>query len=95
MTKKRILTLVTGGFDPLHSGHIKSFKEAKEHCQYLVVGVNSDNWLTLKKGKPFMQLKERKAILEAIRYVDEVFVSIDDYELIDEDGRKHVPIVQK
>ena len=41
------LVLVTGGFDPLHSGHIEYFKAAKELGDELVVGVNSDTWLTL------------------------------------------------
>ena len=46
--------LVTGGFDPLHSGHIAYFKAAKLLGTKLVVGMNSDEWLTRKKGKPFM-----------------------------------------
>ena len=48
------LVLVTGGFAPLHSGHIKFFKAAKELGSKLCVGLNSDDWLTRKKGKPFM-----------------------------------------
>ena len=49
------LVLVTGGFDPLHSGHIDYFREAKKLGDKLVVGVNSDDWLTRKKGRPFMR----------------------------------------
>ena len=45
------VTLVTGGFDPLHSGHIAYFKAAREFGHTLCVGVNSDDWLTRKKGK--------------------------------------------
>ena len=48
------LVLVTGGFDPLHSGHIEYFQEAKKLGDKLVVGINSDEWLTRKKGRPFM-----------------------------------------
>ena len=51
MTKKRILTLVTGGFDPLHSGHIAYFEKARELTNYLVVGLNTEEWLTKKKGQ--------------------------------------------
>ena len=47
------IVLITGGFDPLHSGHIAYFKAAKELGDILVVGVNSDAWLTRKKGAPF------------------------------------------
>lgn len=66
------VVLVTGGFDPLHSGHIEYFKAAKELGDHLVVGVNSDAWLTRKKGKPFMPFEERAAIIKELRCVDEV-----------------------
>ena len=66
--------LVTGGFDPLHSGHIAYFKAAKEidHTLTLAVGVNTDEWLTRKKGKPFMPIDERITILKELRDVDVV-----------------------
>ena len=64
--------LVTGGFDPLHSGHLEYLKEAKKLGDLLIVGLNSDAWLGRKKGKSFMSFHERKAILESIRYVDRV-----------------------
>ena len=54
--------IVTGGFDPLHSGHIAYFKAAKKLGDKLVVGLNSDEWLRRKKGRPFMPLIERKTI---------------------------------
>ena len=57
------VVLVTGGFDPLHSGHIEYFKSAKELGDELVVGINSDEWLTRKKGRAFMYFAERKAII--------------------------------
>ena len=73
------VVLVTGGFDPLHSGHIAYFNEAKKLGDKLVVGVNSDAWLARKKGKPFMPFEERIAIIGALDVVDDVtFVMNDD-----------------
>ena len=71
------IVLITGGFDPIHSGHIAYIKEARKLGDYLIVGVNSDEWLTRKKGTPFMPLKERQTILAAIKEVDEVVVFND------------------
>lgn len=71
------IVLVTGGFDPLHSGHIAYFKAAKKLGQYLIVGLNSDEWLTRKKGRAFMPLSERIAIVEMLQIVDEV-ITFDD-----------------
>ena len=73
---KRIV-LITGGFDPLHSGHIAYFKAAKQLGDILVVGVNSDSWLTRKKGTPFMPYMERSAIVRNIVGVDFV-IDFDD-----------------
>ena len=58
------IVLATGGFDPLHSGHISYLKSARELGDKLIVGLNSDDWLTRKKGRPFMPYKERAAIVE-------------------------------
>lgn len=66
------IVLVTGGFDPLHSGHIEYFKAAKELGDHLVVGLNSDEWLTRKKGRPFMPFEERASIIKELSCVDEV-----------------------
>jgi|TARA_B110000093_G_scaffold153904_1_gene169896 cytidyltransferase-like protein len=66
------VVIVTGGFDPLHSGHIAYFKEAKKLGDHLVVGLNSDDWLTRKKGRPFMPFEERAAIIKELEVVDEV-----------------------
>ena len=66
------VVLVTGGFDPLHSGHIEYFKAAKQLGQKLIVGVNSDEWLTRKKGRPFMPFTERVNILKELACVDKV-----------------------
>ena len=73
------LVLVTGGFDPLHSGHIEYFKEAKKLGDKLVVAVNSDAWLTRKKGRPFMPFEERIKIIEALDVV--VFISFSSFFL--------------
>ena len=74
------IVLVTGGFDPLHSGHIEYFTEAKKLGDILVVGINSDEWLTRKKGRPFMPFKERLAIIDSLSMVDDVlsFEDADD-----------------
>ena len=66
------VVLVTGGFDPLHSGHIEYFKEAKKLGDKLIVAVNSDEWLIRKKGKPFMPFEERCAIIKELSVVDKV-----------------------
>lgn len=72
------VVLVTGGFDPLHSGHIEYFKAAKELGDILVVGLNSDSWLTRKKGQPFMPFNERQAIVENLKMVDHCILYSDD-----------------
>ena len=72
------IALVTGGFDPIHSGHIQYLKAAATYADYLIVGVNSDEWLIRKKGKPFMPLDERIAILQEMLVVDEVMTFNDD-----------------
>lgn len=69
--------LVTGGFDPIHSGHIAYFQAARDLGDRLVVGLNSDNWLTRKKGRAFMPLTERRTIVGNLRMVDEI-VTYDD-----------------
>ena len=72
------IVLVTGGFDPIHSGHIAYFNAARELGDMLVVGVNSDNWLTRKKGQPFMPWAERATIVAALNTVDRVINFNDD-----------------
>ena len=78
MNKKRILTLVTGGVDPLHSGHIAYFEKARELTNYLVVGLNTEEWLTKKKGQYFMSWKERAEIIRHLDMVDAVITVPDD-----------------
>lgn len=72
------VVLTTGGFDPVHSGHIEYFKAARELGDHLVVGLNSDEWLTRKKGRPFMPFEERAAIVKELTCVNEVIAFNDD-----------------
>ena len=69
--------IVSGGFDPVHKGHMRMFREAANLGANVVVGLNSDDWLSRKKGKPFMNFEERKEILEGFKYVNQV-VPFDD-----------------
>ena len=72
------IVIVSGGFDPIHSGHIEYFKSAKEYGDRLIVALNSDQWLEKKKGKFFMPFSERYSIVSSINYVDEVIDFDDD-----------------
>ena len=73
------IVIVSGGFDPIHSGHIEYFKSAKEYGDKLIVALNSDQWLENKKGKFFMPFSERYSIVSSINYVDEVIDFDDDH----------------
>ena len=72
------IIILSGGFDPVHKGHVRMFKEAKAFPATVIVGLNSDIWLTRKKGKPFMNWDERKEILEVMNCVDGVYKFNDD-----------------
>ncbi|MDD2753192.1 MAG: adenylyltransferase/cytidyltransferase family protein [Candidatus Portnoybacteria bacterium] len=72
---KKIIVAVSGGFDPIHIGHIDMFFEAKSLGDELVVILNNDNWLQKKKGHIFMPQQERKEIIEALRPVDRVILT--------------------
>ena len=78
----RKIVLITGGFDPIHSGHISYIKAAKEWASsfndMLIVGVNSDAWLIRKKGKAFLPFEERATIISSIKGVDAVIAFNDD-----------------
>ena len=74
-TKKPIVVAISGGFDPIHIGHVRYIKEAKKYGDKLIVILNNDNWLKKKKGKEFMPENERKEIIEAIDGVDKVIIS--------------------
>ena len=71
------LIILSGGFDPVHKGHVRMF-EAASKLGYVAVGINSDKWLIRKKEKYFMPFSERKEILESIKFVDEVVGFNDD-----------------
>ena len=71
------IVLVTGGFDPIHSGHIAYFKAARTLGDRLIVGLNSDEWLERKKGRAFMPWNERLCIINNLAMVDEVY-TFDD-----------------
>ena len=74
---KNEICLVSGGFDPLHKGHLEYFKEAKKKSNYLVVALNSDEWLYRKKKYVFMPWNERSEIIQSLEVVNEV-ISFDD-----------------
>jgi len=91
------IVLVTGGFDPVHSGHIAYFKAARALGDTLIVGLNSDEWLERKKGRAFMPWNERLCVINNLSMVDEV------YTFDDEDGsarhfiqqvRAHYPMAE-
>ena len=71
------IILATGGFDPIHSGHIAYFSEARSLGDQLIIGLNSDSWLTRKKGAPFMPFAERAAIISNLKMVSSV-IEFDD-----------------
>ena len=73
--KKSTIVAVSGGFDPVHIGHVRMFEEAKALGDRLVVIMNNDNWLRKKKGYVFMDEVERREIVEALRAVDGVVVT--------------------
>ena len=72
-------------FDLLHAGHILMLKDAKEQCDKLIVGLQTDPSIDrpLTKNKPIQSLRERKIQLEAVRYVDDIFVYETESDLID------------
>ena len=69
---RKSVIILSGGFDPVHKGHLRMFREASWLGHQVIVGLNSDSWLKRKKGKPFMKFEERKEILEGFRYVNQV-----------------------
>lgn len=73
--KGRIVVAVSGGFDPLHIGHVRMFEEAKMLGTELVVILNNDNWLRAKKGFVFMSEQERVEIIKALRVVDRIVLT--------------------
>jgi cytidyltransferase-like protein len=73
--KKKVVVAVSGGFDPIHIGHIRMFQEAKKLGTHLLVIINNDNWLQKKKIHSFMPDAERKAVIAALKPVDKVVLT--------------------
>lgn len=74
----KTIVLVTGGFDPIHGGHIDYFNAARQLGDILIVGINSDSWLERKKGQYFMPITERVQIIENLKMVDNCILFNDD-----------------
>ena len=74
----KIISIVSGGFDPIHPGHIMMMEECKKFSNYLVVGLNSDAWLTRKKGNFFMAIKHRLYVVSRIGVVNETMEFNDE-----------------
>jgi cytidyltransferase-like protein len=73
----KTVTLITGGFDPLHSGHIEYINHAKQISDFLVVAINSNDWLIAKKGYYFLPWEERSCVIQNLESVDRV-IEFDD-----------------
>lgn len=79
--------ITVGAFDLCHAGHMLVFKESRENCDYLIVGIETDPSITnagyrgKKKNPPIMSLEERRIILEGIKYIDEIFTYTSEEEL--------------
>lgn len=82
------IVIVTGGFDPIHSGHIAYLRSARALGDRLIAGVNSDSWLQRKKGRSFLPYAERCEIVASLKFVDEII----DYD--DTDGSSRDAIHQ-
>ena len=76
--KKYDYALLSGGFDPVHIGHLAMIKDASKIAKEVIVLLNSDDWLTRKKGKPFMDAKQRAIILEEFKNVSNVIIQNKD-----------------
>lgn len=72
---KKVVVAVSGGFDPVHVGHVRLFERARKLGDTLVVILNNDNWLMKKKGVVFMPEKERRELIQAFQSVDEVILT--------------------
>lgn len=87
---KPVVVAVSGYFNPLHTGHLEMIQKAKKLGDKLVVIVNNDRQVALKGSVPFMSEKDRLTIIRALRDVDEVFLSIDNYKL----ASGHIPVIK-
>ena len=87
--KKKIVA-VSGGFDPIHVGHVRMIREAAEYGDVVVIA-NSDEWLKRKKGYVFMAWDERAEIIESIKGVIAVYQGIDDDDTVCENLKSLQP----
>ena len=76
--KNRIISIVSGGFDPIHPGHIMMMKDCLKFSNYLIVGVNSNKWLINKKGNYFMDIQHRIYVVSSLNVVNETMEFEDD-----------------
>ena len=83
LNENEIVVAVSGGFDPVHIGHVRMFEEAKRLGTRLVVILNNDNWLMKKKGFVFMPESERAEVIRSFRAVDEVVLTEHEPEAED------------
>ena len=76
----RVISIVSGGFDPIHPGHIMMMKDCLKFSNYLIVGVNSNKWLINKKGNYFMDIQHRIYVVSSLNVVNETMEFEDDDE---------------
>ena len=76
--ENRIISIVSGGFDPIHPGHIMMMKDCLKFSNYLIVGVNSNKWLINKKGNYFMDIQHRIYVVSSLNVVNETMEFEDD-----------------
>lgn len=81
--REPVIVAVSGGFDPIHIGHVRMFQDAAKLGDRLVVILNNDHWLRFKKGHVFMPQEERKEIIEAFECVSEVVFTNHDADTND------------
>ena len=76
--ENKIISIVSGGFDPIHPGHIMMMKDCLKFSNYLIVGVNSNKWLINKKGNYFMDIQHRLYVVSSLKVVNETMEFEDD-----------------
>ena len=76
--ENKIISIVSGGFDPIHPGHIMMMKDCLKFSNYLIVGVNSNKWLINKKGNYFMDIQHRIYLVSSLNVVNETMEFEDD-----------------
>ena len=76
--ENKIISIVSGGFDPIHPGHIMMMKDCLKFSNYLIVGVNSNKWLINKKGNYFMDIQHRLYVVSSLNVVNETMEFEDD-----------------